>query len=341
MSKAKKLKSGSWRCLVYSHNETVAGKSVRRYRSFTGPTKAAAEMAASKFINDKARYKRSDLTVLEAVEAYIDLKAPVLSPSTIVGYRRSLKYLGSLGSVLVDKLTNKTLQEWLNSLTTRLSVKTCRNTLSLVLSAVAGQSERNFKVVTPPRPPVEYHVPTSDDVKVLLAESDGYLKRAILLAAVGTLRRGEISALKYSDIDRDAGTIYVHADMIVNGDKEWIYKPTPKTSSSVRVIPLPAAVLEALGTGAKDDYVVPIVPDTISRQFIKLRTRLGLKCRFHDLRHYAASILHAIGVPDQYIMERGGWKTDGTLQSIYRNTLTDQSKKYNDKANDYFSKSLL
>jgi len=43
--------------------------------------------------------------------------------------------------------------------------------------------------------------------------------------------------------------------------------------------------------------------------------------RFHDLRHYQASILHAMGVPDKYIMERGGWKTDSTLKNIYQHTM--------------------
>ncbi|MCB7523198.1 tyrosine-type recombinase/integrase [[Clostridium] hylemonae] len=49
--------------------------------------------------------------------------------------------------------------------------------------------------------------------------------------------------------------------------------------------------------------------------------------RFHDLRHYSASIQHALGIPDAYIMERGGWETDGTLKSIYRHTLKDKKKK--------------
>lgn len=38
--------------------------------------------------------------------------------------------------------------------------------------------------------------------------------------------------------------------------------------------------------------------------------------RFHDLRYYSASIMHAIGVPDVYIMERGGWSSDKTLKKI-------------------------
>ena len=48
--------------------------------------------------------------------------------------------------------------------------------------------------------------------------------------------------------------------------------------------------------------------------------------RFHDLRRYSASIMHAIGDPDQYIMERGGWKSDKVLKQVYRGTLNEYQK---------------
>jgi len=58
--------------------------------------------------------------------------------------------------------------------------------------------------------------------------------------------------------------------------------------------------------------------------------------RFHDCRHYCASILHALGVPDAYVMERGGWASDTTLKNVYRHALEDQKGKMNQKANSYF-----
>lgn len=59
--------------------------------------------------------------------------------------------------------------------------------------------------------------------------------------------------------------------------------------------------------------------------------------RFHDLRHYAASILHAIGVPDQYIMQYGGWKTDYVMKTVYRNVINGEMQKMNDKINNHFT----
>ena len=60
--------------------------------------------------------------------------------------------------------------------------------------------------------------------------------------------------------------------------------------------------------------------------------------RFHDLRHYCASIQHALGVPDAYIMSRGGWNSDAVLKQIYRHALDDRAKSENDKINSHFSK---
>ena len=59
--------------------------------------------------------------------------------------------------------------------------------------------------------------------------------------------------------------------------------------------------------------------------------------RFHDLRHYQASILHALGVPDAYIMQRGGWKTDSTLKRVYRHAMRDKQSEFDQIATDYFS----
>ena len=59
--------------------------------------------------------------------------------------------------------------------------------------------------------------------------------------------------------------------------------------------------------------------------------------RFHDLRHYSASIMHAIGILDQYIMASGGWKTDTVLKAVYRNVINDEQKKFTDKIISHFT----
>ena len=47
--------------------------------------------------------------------------------------------------------------------------------------------------------------------------------------------------------------------------------------------------------------------------------------------------MHAIGIPDQYIMARGGWSSDTVLKQIYRGTITDYTRLYTDRTNKYFA----
>ena len=46
--------------------------------------------------------------------------------------------------------------------------------------------------------------------------------------------------------------------------------------------------------------------------------------------------MHAIGIPDQYIMARGGWSTDGGMKSVYRNVIDEQTVKMNQRINGHF-----
>ena len=157
---------------------------------------------------------------------------------------------------------------------------------------------------------------------------------------MGTLRAGEVCALKYRDIDTEAGGIRVHSDMVKGTDNKWVIKEVPKTSASVRFVPLPQNAMDIIGTGEPDDFVYGKSPAAVTCAFERLRKRFGLECRFHDLRHFAASSMHAQNIPDIFIQERGGWKTSTTLRAVYTHALSDQSKKYADLANQHFSKLL-
>ena len=60
------------------------------------------------------------------------------------------------------------------------------------------------------------------------------------------------------------------------------------------------------------------------RRFIRLQTEAGYSgIRLHDLRHINASVMLALHVPEKYAMERGGWSSNKTLQTIYQHTYSD------------------
>ena len=48
------------------------------------------------------------------------------------------------------------------------------------------------------------------------------------------------------------------------------------------------------------------------------------------------SISHALGVPDAYIMENGGWKTDYVMNHVYRDALSDRTAGENSKVMGHF-----
>ena len=87
--------------------------------------------------------------------------------------------------------------------------------------------------------------------------------------------------------------------------------------------------------------VFPFTPDRITSRFEQLQLRClgGVKYRFHDLRHYHASIMLALGVPNKYAMERMGHATDNMLKTVYQHTMQDKQQEIARQLNRYFDES--
>ena len=81
-------------------------------------------------------------------------------------------------------------------------------------------------------------------------------------------------------------------------------------------------------------------PEQITNRFRRAIKSCGVDIpfRFHDLRHYYVSIAHALGIPDAYVMEMGGWKTDYTMKRVYRATLADRRRTEQDRLNEHFTR---
>lgn len=340
MAKPKQLPSGNWRIRVFSHID-ASGKKI--YKSFTDPDKKKVIRLAHEFQDNKEDNQLdTELTVRKALDDYISSKEGVLSPSTIREYRRlQKKAYDNVGALYVSRVTSKDLQYFVSDLSRDHSPKSVRNIYSLLLSAIQMHTDKKYRVTLPQKEVINYSTPDDQEVKILLDNATDKLKLCIYLSAIGTLRRGEICALKYGDILHDMNAVYVHADMVQDAQGKWIYKPCPKNSSSVRRVVLPKEIIDMLGTGDPDDYIIGFVPGQITHRFIYLRDKLGLSCRFHDLRHYAATIRMYMGIPLKEIQSVGGWSSPATLQKVYVNQLKSKSVEYVKKANKYFEDNLL
>lgn len=338
MATAKKLKSGSWRCLVYDYTDEN-GK--RHYKSFTSTDPSArgkreAERLAADYAADKENAGNIlDITFGEALDRYIESRESVLSPRTIMDYKRiRKKELQSLMQIKVALITQEDIQRAVNIESQTHSPKTVRNSHGLV-SAVLRVYRPNFALNTslPKKVRPNICIPSEGEIQRLLqAVSGTSMELPVLLAAFGPMRRGEICALTSEDIA--GNVVHVCKNMVITETKQWIIK-APKSYAGDRYIDYPDFV--AKKWSGIEGRIVPLTPDTITNNFNRLLKRAGIKhFRFHDLRHYSASILHALGIPDSYIMQRGGWGSDGTLKTVYRHTLVDKSKEMSLLANQHF-----
>jgi integrase len=191
--------------------------------------------------------------------------------------------------------------------------------------------------------------PTVDQVRALIdaarADDPGFATYLWVLAATGC-RRGEACALRWSDLDLDAGEVRIRRSIAHAGGR--VYEKATKTHQSRRLALDLATVDElrthrrrmreralALGVAlALDAYVFsdpegsPWRPDVCTNRFGRLRESLGLSSvRLHDLRHFVASVLGDGGLPIATISTRLGHRDIATTLNIYTHAMpaTDQS----------------
>ena len=123
--------------------------------------------------------------------------------------------------------------------------------------------------------------------------------------------------------------------MVKDSERTWHIKE-PKTYGSYREVVLPDFVIAKL-SGRRGQIVENGSRLCYSPVWPGAENFRHPHFRFHDLRHYAASIMHAIGVPDQYILQRGGWVSDNIMKSVYRNTIDLETVRQT-KINQHFEK---
>jgi len=326
--RAKKLPSGRWRV-------RTCVKGARH--SFTADTKAQAEFMAHQYVVGKRR-ERTDDTVASAIRSYIDDREAVLSPSTLGGYNSLARnaYEG-IGAVHLDDLDTGALQRWVSAYSRNHAPKRVRNAYGLLVASVrALRPEFVVAVRLPQAKKADAHTPTADDVAAILEYIKGRdrdLYVAVLLGAFVPMRRGEVCGLLGEDIDHVAGTVTVRHNLVTD-DGNAQYLKQPKTAAGYRTVTLPRSIMAELPLVAPKERVVPLAPGVVSQRFKTAARHCGLPdVHFHSLRHFGASILHAWGVPDAYIMARGGWSTD-VMRRVYREALDDHTRRINEEVNE-------
>lgn len=167
-------------------------------------------------------------------------------------------------------------------------------------------------------------------------------RTAILLLLNTGLRRGELCALRWEDVDLEKGTLRICRNAVYLPHR-GIVMDTPKTRTSVRVIRLPASCIPMLrsyrafqaeqrlsvGDQWEDQDLVftawngaPLRPDSLTRWFSQFVTRHDLpKVSLHGLRHTNATLLIAAGVNLRTVSGRLGHSRAATTANIYAHAI--------------------
>lgn len=331
LPKPKKTPAGKWyiQLMVDGH----------RYNG-TFDTPEAASYWAAGLKTRLAEDARSplQLSVSDAMQRYIDLKTPVLSPSTIRGYNHIREALGPLENVQLNQLNQEQVQRWVGWMVREgKSPKSVANAHGL-LSAVVGEYRPALTLRTrlPQKVKQEIQIPTEDEIRRLLEAARGTrYELPICLAVFLGLRQSEILGLRWEDVSGD--TITIRRAMVV-GDDGPVEKGT-KTTSGTRRVHLPAHVAALLAAQPrKGDHITTLSGKAVYSGFCRLCDKAGLPhYRFHDLRHFNASLMLATGLPDKYAMKRMGHATNNMLKTVYQHTIREHEAAYDaamDKALD-------
>lgn len=289
-------------------------------------------------------------SVKSAMQRFLSARAASLSPTTLSDYRSRCATLcenwprfvkkqifsvsaDDLRQMVADMSAVSAPRHRFNKKPLALAPKTIKNYLIFLSAVWRHEGLLLPKVELPQRVVPDLYIPTDDEIRRLLSALDeDPLLVPVMLAAFAPLRRGEICALRYPE-DFRGQIIHVHASIADVGSAP--VRKAPKTYHSDRFIELPAFVAEEI---ARQGVVTDLTPKSITRRFPAALRKAGLPpFRFHDLRHYCVSSLHAQGVSTASIVKRCGHATDAMVQRVYRHILADQDAIQNKKANDHFA----
>ena len=333
--KAKKLSSGNWRVQIQ-----IDGK---RY-SCTGATKKEVQEKAKQLFAGVQMEKRIPMTVGKAIDRYIQEKTGTLSPSTLQGYKTIRKnYLQEIMKINLSDLSQGDIQMavGIDSVSGK-SPKTIRNAHGL-LSAVLREYRPNFVLQTrlPQKKKYEARILTEDEMKkVWQAAKGSEYELPILLASWLGLRMSEIRGLKFKDVQPD-GNLHICRAIVYGPDGDA--EKGPKSISGDRYIKLPKEILRLIhnelgklpetmkNEEIRESRICPYRANQIYLAFIEFCREVKIEpCRFHDLRHFAASEALALGIPDKYAMKRMGHKTDNMLKTVYQHTMKNKEDEFGD-----------
>lgn len=331
--KAKQLPSGSWFCRV-----RVDGKDI----GITRPTEkeAVAEaMAVKAGIKEHASIEGKDKTVLQAIDDYIEARSGVLSPATVRGYEIIKK--NRFQKIMGRKIGSISPEQWqsaVSELAKKYSAKTVKNSWGLLSSVITASTGKSISVKLPQVIPNAREFLDADQIPIFLNAVKGRKVEIAALLALSSLRRSEIMALDWNDVDLQKGIIKVTAATVQDADNKMVRKKETKNQTSRRTIPMIQPLRDALE--AVEDKSGPVVKMSLTRMYVHINQvcrESGLpEVGVHGLRHSFASLAYHLEMPEKITMEIGGWSNLGTMRNIYTHIAQRDREKYSSSFLEFF-----
>lgn len=317
-------------------------------------TKKQAEKELAKIVNEINKGTLvipDDSTLEEYLNGWFDSRRDNLSPTTISGYKTIIEkhLIPDLGQIKLSELKPLTIQRYYSR--KDLAERTLLHHHRLLRKALedARKWEMIYRnpcdLVNAPKPKkYKARVLDPDEIKEFLGKLEKtsmYIPIALLLAL--GLRRGELLALKWTDIDYINKTLSVERNLVLNSDYEIVIK-SPKNESSIRTLPLSDRSINLFKKKSIENkelklysdewtdsdfiFVEPngekMNPQNFSRRFKYYVKKFGINdIRLHDLRHTNATIMLSSGVSAKVASKRLGHSNISTTMDIYSHVLEE------------------
>ena len=312
-----------------------------------------------------------DMTFGEWMELwYKTYSKPHIRLTTQLCYenRIYLHIIPSIGEIPLNKLTQSDLQKFYADLKkngrkskverygtgvsdrlVRSCHATCRTALQKAVDEKLISVNPAIGCKLPPKKAQEMQVLTHEEMRRFLIQSkqDDFYELALLELATG-MRRGEICALKWSDLDFETGALHIqrqayHVD-------HGVVISEPKTKQSCRSIILPPSVLNVLRQYREtvdSEWMFPspvkegepLNPNGVYRKMVKILDRAQCKrVRFHDLRHTFATTALEHGMDIKTLSAIIGHVSSATTLDIYSHITDEMQANAANKIEKRFSK---
>ncbi|MAG14933.1 MAG: site-specific integrase [Dehalococcoidales bacterium] len=336
-----KRSKSSYAIVLNLWSDPTTGKRKQQWVSVKGTKKDAEKRLAELLyqLDNGTFMKPGKTTLAEYLERWLkDYAWPNLAPRTAEGYEHIMRrhLIPALGSMTLAHVKPEHLQRYYSEkLTGNLSAQTVRHHHTALHKALQtavewGLLNRNVAdAVSPPRVQrPEMQTWSEEDIARFIEAAKDSSYYALFYTALFTgMRRSELLALRWQDVDLMLSQVYVSRSMHVLKGGRVIFRSS-KTAKGRRTVALPPSAIlllkehhekqnlerAMLGIPLTNDDLVfsqfdgkSLLPNTVTHAWIKLVRRAGLKpIRLHDTRHSHASLMLKQGVHPKIVQERLG-----------------------------------